>query len=70
VREGEGHHRDQRAIAQADEGGHVDRVEQFACMFACEYRGLAGLDDVLRSAHGMRRIRCKNRAKKGPAGIS
>src|SRR5271156_2733601 len=25
--EGEGHHRDQRAVTQADEGGHIDAVE-------------------------------------------
>jgi len=55
-RESEGHHRDQRAIAQADERGHIDAVEQLARLFACQHRGLASLDDVLWPAHRMRRI--------------
>jgi hypothetical protein len=53
AREGEGHHRDQRAIPQADESRHVARVEQLARLFAGQHRGLAGLDDVLQPAHGM-----------------
>ena len=54
--EGEGHHRNQRPIAQADDGRHVDAVQQLARLFAGEHRGLAGFDDVLGAAHRMRRI--------------
>ena len=45
-----------RAIAQADERGHIDGVEQLARLFAGQHRGLADLDDVLRPAHRMRGI--------------
>ena len=54
--EGEGHHRNQRPIAQPDDGRRVDAVQQLAGLFAGQHRGLAGLDDVLRSAHRMGRI--------------
>jgi hypothetical protein len=45
-----------RAIAQVDERRRVDAVEQLARLLACQHRGLACLDHVLRPAHGMRRI--------------
>ena len=54
--EGEGHHRNQRSIPQADHGRHIDAVEQRARLFAAQHRGLAGLDDVLGAAHRMGRI--------------
>ena len=50
------HHRDQCAVAETDETRHVDAVQKLARLFAGQHRGLAGLDDVLRSAHRMRRI--------------
>ena len=53
---GEGHHGDQRPVAQPDHGRRVDAVQQLARLFGIQHRGLAGLDDVLRSAHRMRRV--------------
>ena len=54
--EGEGHHRNQRPVAQPDHGRRVDAVQQLAGLFAGQHRGLAGLDDVLGAAHRMGRI--------------
>ena len=53
---GEGHHRNQRPVAQADQRRRVDAVEKLARLFARQHRGLAGFDDVLRTAHRMSRI--------------
>jgi hypothetical protein len=46
AREGGGHHRDQRAVAQADECRRINAVEKFARLFAGQHRRLAGLDVV------------------------
>jgi hypothetical protein len=46
-----GHHPDQRAIAQADEGRGVDALDQDAGLVGREHGGLAALDDVLGAAH-------------------
>jgi hypothetical protein len=53
---GERHHRDQRTIAEANQGRRVDAVQQLAGLFAGQHRGLAGFDDVLGTAHRMGRI--------------
>ena len=44
--EGEGHHANQRAVAQPDHGRGVDAVQQLACLFGIQHRGLARLDDM------------------------
>ena len=49
--EAEGHQRDQRAVAQADDGRDVDGVEQLARLRRRQHRRLAALDGVLRPAH-------------------
>ena len=46
-----GHQRDQRPIAQADDGRDIDAVEQLARLRRRQHRRLAALDDVLRPAH-------------------
>jgi hypothetical protein len=38
--EGEGHDADQRPIAQPDDGRGVDAVQQLACLFRIQHRGL------------------------------
>jgi hypothetical protein len=50
--EGVGHHADQGAVAQADEGRGVDALDQHAGLVGREHGGLAALDDVLGAAHG------------------
>ena len=50
------HHRNHRPIPQADNGRRVDAAEKLARLVTGEYRGLTGLDDVLRTAHRMGRI--------------
>ena len=49
--EAEGHQRDQRAVAQADDGRDVDAVEQLARLRRRQHRRLAALGRVLRPAH-------------------
>jgi hypothetical protein len=44
------------ARRRPDQDGRVDAVEQLARLFVGQHRGLAGLDDVLGTAHRMRRI--------------
>ncbi len=60
------HHRDQRAVAEADQCGHVDAVEQLARLSAAQHGRLAGLDDVLGPAHCMGRIGRDHVASKEP----
>jgi hypothetical protein len=48
--EAEGHQRDQRAVAQADDGRDVDAVEQLARLRGRQHGSLAALDGVLRPA--------------------
>jgi len=55
--EGVDQERDQRPVAQADDGRDVNAVEQFLRFVAVEHRGLAFLDDVLRPTHRGGRIR-------------
>jgi Periplasmic binding proteins and sugar binding domain of LacI family len=64
--EGEGHHRNQRPIAETHQGRCVDAVQQLAGLFVGQYRGLAGFDDVFRAAHRMRRIGRDNLADDEP----
>jgi hypothetical protein len=56
VRIPQGHHADQRPVAQADNDRDVDAVQQLARLFGIQHCGLAGLDDMLRAADGVGRI--------------
>ncbi len=46
------HQPDQRAVAQADDGRRVDRVDELARLGRVEHRRLAAPHDVARPAHG------------------
>ena len=56
AREGIDHQADQRAVAQADDGRRVDRVDELARLGRVEHRRLAAPHDVARPAHGGGRV--------------
>jgi hypothetical protein len=45
------HEADQRAVAESNDGGNVDAVEELPGFGGGQYRGLSLLHDVLRAAH-------------------
>ena len=55
AREGIDHQADERAVAEADDGRGVDRVDELPRFLRIEHRRLAAPHDVARPAHGARR---------------
>src|SRR5690606_22534952 len=51
------HDRDERSVAEPDDGRGVDRVEEFACLVCGENRGLTACDDVSWALDRVSRIR-------------
>ena len=65
-REAVDEHPEERAVAQARERRDVDAVEQGPGLRGGEHRGLAGLDDVLGSAHRARGVEGEDLADDEP----
>ena len=63
AREGVAHEPDDRAIAEADDGIRLDRIEERPRLVGFEDRRLAALHDVLRPADGGRRVHRERSAR-------